>query len=95
MTRYIIPRSNFGPYRTLIKNVTLRSKEVRAIFLACVISSQLIAVHVEKRENPIVNRLNKTKVIKEVDHEQEKTDRIKAESAIRKTEAIKQVDISL
>jgi len=46
-------------------------------------------VHVEKRENAIVNRLNKTKVVKEVDHEQEKTDRIKKESAIRKAEAVK------
>ncbi|RDB14871.1 Coiled-coil domain-containing protein 25 [Hypsizygus marmoreus] len=44
-------------------------------------------VHVAKRENPIVNRLNKTKVEKVVDHEQEKVDRIKAESAIRRAQA--------
>jgi len=47
-------------------------------------------VHVEKRENPIVNRLNKTKVEKVVDHEQEKQDRLKAESAQRRAEAAKQ-----
>ncbi|KAL4259740.1 CCDC25 family protein [Pleurotus pulmonarius] len=44
-------------------------------------------VHVPKRENPIVNRLNKTKVEKVVDHEQEKIDRIKKESAIRRAAA--------
>ncbi|KAF9232314.1 cytoplasmic protein [Melanogaster broomeanus] len=37
-------------------------------------------IHVPKRENPIVNRLNKTKVEKQVDHEQEKIDRIKKEN---------------
>ncbi|EGN97902.1 hypothetical protein SERLA73DRAFT_182690, partial [Serpula lacrymans var. lacrymans S7.3] len=38
-------------------------------------------VHVAKRENAIVNRLNKTKVEKEVDHEQERVERIKKENA--------------
>jgi hypothetical protein len=38
-------------------------------------------VHVAKRENVIVNRLNKTKVEREVDHEQERIDRIKRENA--------------
>ncbi|KAG9308855.1 cytoplasmic protein [Chiua virens] len=38
-------------------------------------------IHVPKRENPIVNRLNKTKVEKVVDHEQERTDRVKQENA--------------
>jgi len=47
-------------------------------------------VYVEKRENPIVNRLNKTKIEKTVDHEQEKQDRMKAESAQRRVEAAKQ-----
>jgi hypothetical protein len=50
-------------------------------------------VYVEKRENPIVNRLNKTKVEKAVDHEQEKQDRLKAESTQRRAEAIKQVSL--
>ncbi|PAV16863.1 cytoplasmic [Pyrrhoderma noxium] len=38
-------------------------------------------VYVQKRENPIVNRLNKTKVEREVDHEQERIDRMKKEKA--------------
>lgn len=48
-------------------------------------------VHVSKRENPIVNRLNKTKVEKMVDHEQERVDRIKAESAVRRAAAAEKV----
>ncbi|KIJ59064.1 hypothetical protein HYDPIDRAFT_118892 [Hydnomerulius pinastri MD-312] len=44
-------------------------------------------VHVPKRENPIVNRLNKTKVEKQVDHEQEKIDRIKTENAEKRAVA--------
>ncbi|KAG6821884.1 hypothetical protein H0H92_000330, partial [Tricholoma furcatifolium] len=48
-------------------------------------------VHIAKRENPIVNRLNKTKVEKAVDHEQEKIDRIKAESAKRRAVAAEKV----
>ncbi|KAF8551137.1 cytoplasmic protein [Imleria badia] len=41
--------------------------------------------HVPKRENSIVNRLNKTKVEKVVDHEQEKIDRVKKENAEKRT----------
>ncbi|KAG5352942.1 hypothetical protein C0989_011847 [Termitomyces sp. Mn162] len=41
-------------------------------------------VHVAKRENPIVNRLNKTKVERVVDHEQERIERLKAEHALRR-----------
>ncbi|PPQ63593.1 hypothetical protein CVT24_004453 [Panaeolus cyanescens] len=44
-------------------------------------------VHVAERENPIVNRLNKTKVEKVVDHEQERIDRIKKENAIKRAAA--------
>ncbi|KAI0345556.1 cytoplasmic protein [Trametopsis cervina] len=44
-------------------------------------------VHVPKRENPIVNRLNKTKIEKDVDHEQERVERIKQETAIRRAAA--------
>jgi hypothetical protein len=40
----------------------------------------------------IVNRLNKTKVEKEIDHEQERVDRIKADSAIRRAAAADKVD---
>ncbi|OSX57211.1 hypothetical protein POSPLADRAFT_1050252 [Postia placenta MAD-698-R-SB12] len=47
-------------------------------------------VHVPKRENPIVNRLNKTKVERQVDHEQERIDRIKVESAVRRADAAQQ-----
>ncbi|KAG8924450.1 hypothetical protein FRC01_011495 [Tulasnella sp. 417] len=47
-------------------------------------------VHVAQRENVIVNRLNKTKVEREVDHEQEKIDREKAESAVRRAAAVEQ-----
>ncbi|KAF9014483.1 cytoplasmic protein [Hymenopellis radicata] len=54
-------------------------------------------VHIAKRENPIVNRLNKTKVEKQVDHEQEKVDRIKKESAVRRAAAAekKKTDLDL
>ncbi|GLB38560.1 putative protein with domain of unknown function (DUF814) [Lyophyllum shimeji] len=54
-------------------------------------------VHVAKRENAIVNRLNKTKVETEVDHEQERVDRIKKESAIRRAAAAekKKADLEL
>ncbi|KAH7928746.1 cytoplasmic protein [Leucogyrophana mollusca] len=44
-------------------------------------------LHVPKRENPIVNRLNKTKVEKEVDHEQERIDRVKQENAEKRSVA--------
>ncbi|KAG8896821.1 hypothetical protein FRC00_005226 [Tulasnella sp. 408] len=47
-------------------------------------------VHIAQRENVIVNRLNKTKVEREVDHEQEKIDRQKAESAVRRAAAVEQ-----
>ncbi|EIW52446.1 cytoplasmic protein [Trametes versicolor FP-101664 SS1] len=44
-------------------------------------------VHVPKRENVIVNRLNKTKVEREVDHENEKVERIKKENAVKRAAA--------
>jgi len=44
-------------------------------------------VHIETRQNPIVNRLNKTKVEKQVDHEQDRIDRIKSENAIKRAAA--------
>ncbi|KAL1666186.1 hypothetical protein GGF50DRAFT_99588 [Schizophyllum commune] len=54
-------------------------------------------VHVAKRENPIVNRLNKTKVEREVDHEAEKVERLKKESAARRAAAAakKKTDLEL
>jgi len=42
---------------------------------------------VPQRENAIVNRLNKTKDERQVDHEQERVDRIKKENAIRRAAA--------
>ncbi|KAF8993498.1 hypothetical protein BDQ17DRAFT_1331667 [Cyathus striatus] len=44
-------------------------------------------VHIATRQNAIVNRLNKTKVEKEVDHEQERVDRIKKENAAKRSAA--------
>ncbi|KAI0076710.1 cytoplasmic protein [Panus rudis PR-1116 ss-1] len=44
-------------------------------------------VHVAKRENVIVNRLNKTKVERQVDHEAERIERIKKENAVRRAAA--------
>jgi len=53
-------------------------------------------VYVPKRENPIVNQLNKTKVEKQVDHEQERVDRIKQENIVkREASAAKVPDISI
>lgn len=48
-------------------------------------------VHVAKRENPIVNRLNKTKVTREVDHEAERVERVKQESAVKRAAAAEKV----
>ncbi|KAJ7162917.1 cytoplasmic protein [Mycena filopes] len=44
-------------------------------------------VHVPQRENAIVNRLNKTKVERVVDHEQDRVDRLKREAAARRAAA--------
>ncbi|KAH7099471.1 cytoplasmic protein [Auriculariales sp. MPI-PUGE-AT-0066] len=44
-------------------------------------------VHVETRINAIVNRLNKTKQEREVDHEAERVERIKRETATRRSAA--------
>jgi len=51
----------------------------------------LDSVHVAKRENIIVNRLNKTKVEREVDHEQERVDRIKLENTVKRAAAAEKV----
>jgi hypothetical protein len=50
-------------------------------------------VHVETRQNPIVNRLNKTKIEKQVDHEQERIDRIKAENTVKRAAAVAKVRV--
>ena len=48
-------------------------------------------VHIAARENPIVNRLNKTKIEREVDHEAEKAERLREEAAGRRQEAAAKV----
>ncbi|VDB91761.1 unnamed protein product [Peniophora sp. CBMAI 1063] len=54
-------------------------------------------VYVPKRENPIVNRLNKTKVVRDVDHEAERQDRIKRENQVKRAAAAqkKKADLEL
>lgn len=52
-------------------------------------------MHIAKRENPIVNRLNKTKVERAVDHEQERIDRLKAEHAVRRQAAAEKARSSI
>jgi hypothetical protein len=44
-------------------------------------------VYIPKRENAIVNRLNKTKVERTVDHEAERIDRVKRENAVKRAAA--------
>ncbi|WVF72111.1 hypothetical protein IAT40_006923 [Kwoniella sp. CBS 6097] len=45
-------------------------------------------VHVSTRDNAIVNRLNKTKVEKEVDHEGERQERLRIEGRKKKADAL-------
>lgn len=56
--------------------------------------SILTAVHVPTRDNAIVNRLNKTKVEKEVDHEADRQARLKEEGRRKKAEAIERASAS-
>ncbi|AAW41900.1 hypothetical protein CNBB1970 [Cryptococcus deneoformans B-3501A] len=44
--------------------------------------------HVSTRDNAIVNRLNKTKIEKEIDHEAERQERLRLEGRKKKAEAI-------
>lgn len=50
-----------------------------------------VEVHVVARENAVVNRLNKTKLEKEVDHEAERQARLKDEGRRKKAEATERV----
>jgi hypothetical protein len=52
-------------------------------------------VHVPKRENAIVNRLNKTKVERVVDHEAEKVERVRHENAAKRAAAAAKVRSTL
>ena len=49
------------------------------------------SVHVQKRENAIVNRLNKTKDERTVDHEAERIERVKSENAAKRVAAAAKV----
>ena len=82
------PTVSFGePYESFT-NTDNRSKEVVLVRMAQIhLAEATRVVHVETRQNPIVNRLNKTKVEKQVDHEQERTDRVKAENTIKRSAA--------
>ena len=51
----------------------------------------LIPVHVQTRDNAIVNRLNKTKVEKEVDHESDRQERLRLEGRKKKVEVLERV----
>lgn len=50
-------------------------------------------VHIVKRENAIVNRLNKTKVESVVDHEAERIERVKRENAVKRATAAAKVHL--
>jgi len=52
---------------------------------------------VEQRENSVVNRLNKTKNERQVDHENERIERLKKENAKKRTAAAqkKKADLEL
>lgn len=53
------------------------------------------SVYVAARENAIINRLNKTKLVREVDHEQERVDRLKKEKAASREIAYLKVRLCL
>lgn len=61
----------------------------------CPTHELIVSVHVQSRENAIVNRLNKTKVEKEVDHESERQERLRIEGRKKKSEAQERVCPSL
>ena len=71
-------------------------REIEVVLLA-VFTSRICTVEhchsgfVRKRENPIVNRLNKTKVERQVDHEAERIERIKKENAVKRAAAAAKV----
>lgn len=55
------------------------------------IFEQVKRVYIAARENVIVNRLNKTKVERAVDHEAERIERVKKENAVKRAAANVQV----
>jgi len=52
-------------------------------------------VHVQTRDNAIVNRLNKTKIEKEVDHESDRQERLRLEGRKKKAEVLERVCLFL
>ena len=51
----------------------------------------LLSVQVITRDNSIVNRLNKTRFVREVDHETERQERLREEGRRKKLEAVERV----
>lgn len=72
-----------------------RSKEVLNFLIQLFLWLNTPSVHIPKRENVIVNRLNKTKVERDVDHEQERVERIKKENAEKRVIAAQNVRFTL
>ena len=68
-----------------------RSNEVGQVLIDRNAFVDIAAVYVIKRENAIVNRLNKTKEERVVDHEQERIDRVKKENAAKRSAAAEKV----
>lgn len=77
--------------RLQLQGSTGEERYVDVVQLLSVFTGQGRSVYIQKRENPIVKRLNKTKVEREVDHEEERQERIKKENAVKKAEAVAQV----
>ena len=50
-----------------------------------------LSVHIITRDNTVVNRLNKTKLEKDVDHESERQERLREEGRRKKVEAVERV----
>ncbi|THU87105.1 hypothetical protein K435DRAFT_821992 [Dendrothele bispora CBS 962.96] len=78
MTWDAIPESLLTDLAQLVKANSIEGNKKDNLTIIYTPAANLI--HIAKRENAIVNRLNKTKVEKEVDHEQERVDRLKKES---------------
>lgn len=68
-----------------------RSNEVGWVTFEWNALVDIATVYVIKRENAIVNRLNKTKEERVVDHEQERVDRVKKENAAKRIAAAEKV----
>jgi hypothetical protein len=56
---------------------------------------QVKRIHVPERVNAVVNRLNKTKQIRDVDHESDLVARLKEEGRIKRLEATERVRLPL